>query len=104
MDPGDESPLHAARRETLEEVGVEIRDYPPAIERFRETAKLYEECGDHYEATRVRVNIGANYVAMGKIREGNRLRRALYIAKHRGSACTDEILPYLIYDRGLRIE
>jgi len=50
--------------------------YRQAIERFRETAKLYEDCGDHHEATRVRVNIGANYVALGKIREGIRLLRS----------------------------
>lgn len=49
--------------------------YREAIERFRETAKLYEECGEHFEATRVRVNIGANYVALGKVREGIRLLR-----------------------------
>jgi tetratricopeptide (TPR) repeat protein len=50
--------------------------YRQAIERFRETAKLYENCGDHHEAVRVRVNIGANYVAMGKVREGIRLLRS----------------------------
>ena len=44
-----------------------------AIERFREAARLYEQCDDHFEATRVRMNIGANYVAMGKTREGIRL-------------------------------
>ena len=47
-----------------------------AIERFRETAQLYEACGNSYEATRVRVNIGATYVALGKPREGIRLLRA----------------------------
>jgi hypothetical protein len=31
------------------------------------------------------------------------LGRALYIAKHRGSACADEILPYEITDQGLRL-
>jgi len=45
---------------------------------------------------------GANTVIyLGKIREGTRFRRALYIAKHRGSACTDEIVPYQIDDRGI---
>jgi KaiC/GvpD/RAD55 family RecA-like ATPase len=43
-------------------------------------------------------------IYMGKIREGHHLRRALYIAKHRGSHCTDEIQTYTIDDRGLRIE
>jgi tetratricopeptide (TPR) repeat protein len=59
----------------LAKVLYEQGRYREAIQRFRETAKLYEECGDHYEATRVRVNIGANYVAMGKFREGIRLLR-----------------------------
>lgn len=43
-------------------------------------------------------------IYMGKIREDKRLQRALYIAKHRGSACTDEILPYSIGDAGLRLD
>ncbi len=42
-------------------------------------------------------------IYFGKIRSGNRLTRALYVAKHRGSACTDEIVPYTIDDRGLRV-
>ncbi len=43
-------------------------------------------------------------IYMGKIREGTRFRRAMYVAKHRGSACTDEILPYTIEETGLRVE
>lgn len=43
-------------------------------------------------------------IFLGKIRDGQRLRRALYIAKHRGSACNDEITPYTIDDGGLRID
>jgi KaiC/GvpD/RAD55 family RecA-like ATPase len=42
-------------------------------------------------------------IYMGKIREGQRLRRALYVAKHRGSACSEEIHPYTIDDQGLKI-
>ena len=38
---------------------------------------------------------------MGKFRDGLKLRRALYIAKHRGSAASDEIHPYEIDDNGL---
>jgi hypothetical protein len=29
--------------------------------------------------------------------------RALYIAKHRGSACSDQIIPFEIGDRGLSL-
>jgi KaiC/GvpD/RAD55 family RecA-like ATPase len=43
-------------------------------------------------------------IHLGKIREGTRFRRAMYISKHRGSACADEILPYRIDDRGLHLE
>ncbi|MGE3410110.1 MAG: RAD55 family ATPase [Pirellulales bacterium] len=47
---------------------------------------------------------GANTVIyMGKIREGQRLTRALYIPKHRGSACADEIVPYSIDDHGMKM-
>jgi KaiC/GvpD/RAD55 family RecA-like ATPase len=42
-------------------------------------------------------------ILMGKIRDGNRLSRGLYISKHRGSACSEEIVPYEITDRGLRV-
>ena len=42
-------------------------------------------------------------IYLGKIREGNRLTKALYIPKHRGSACSDEIVPYTITDRGIEL-
>jgi KaiC/GvpD/RAD55 family RecA-like ATPase len=41
---------------------------------------------------------------MGKIRDGNRLARGLYIAKHRGSACDERIVEYRIESGGLRVE
>lgn len=48
---------------------------------------------------------GANtLIYLGKIRDGVKLRRALYIAKHRGSACSEDISTYSIDDAGLRIE
>ncbi len=43
-------------------------------------------------------------IYLGKIRDGNRFSRALYVAKHRGSACQDEIVPYRIDNTGLRLE
>lgn len=47
---------------------------------------------------------GANTVILlGKIREGTRIGRALYVAKHRGSACADDVMPYTIDDGGLRV-
>ncbi len=42
-------------------------------------------------------------IYMGKVREGTRILRGLYVAKHRGSACADEIMPYTIDDQGLRL-
>lgn len=42
-------------------------------------------------------------IYLGKTRDGARLGRSLYVAKHRGSACSDEIVPYSIDDRGLRV-
>ena len=42
-------------------------------------------------------------IYLGKQREGARLGRALYIAKHRGSQCTDEIVPYTIDAQGIQI-
>ena len=42
-------------------------------------------------------------IAMGKVREGAKFLRAMYVAKHRGAACTDEIIPYRIGDAGIRL-
>lgn len=42
-------------------------------------------------------------IYMGKVRQGDRLSRALYIAKHRGSACDERIVPFEIDDRGLQV-
>ena len=40
---------------------------------------------------------------MGKIRDGLKMGRALYVAKHRGSACGEAIVPYEIDTHGLRL-
>jgi KaiC/GvpD/RAD55 family RecA-like ATPase len=42
-------------------------------------------------------------IYMGKIREGNRMARGLYIAKHRGSACDERIVEYKIGEGGLSL-
>lgn len=42
-------------------------------------------------------------IYMGKLRDGNRVTRGLYVAKHRGSACDERIVEYKIGDRGLQI-
>ena len=43
-------------------------------------------------------------IHLGKIRDGMKFRRAMYVNKHRGSVCPDEIIPYTIDDRGIRLE
>ncbi len=42
-------------------------------------------------------------IFLGRVRDGNRLGRALYIAKHRGSRCSEEIIPYRIDDGGVEL-
>lgn len=42
-------------------------------------------------------------IMMGKTREGNRMGRALHVAKHRGSACDESIVPYEIHEGGFRL-
>lgn len=42
-------------------------------------------------------------IYMGKVRDGLKLRRALYIAKHRGSPASDEIHPFEIGEAGLKM-
>ncbi len=42
-------------------------------------------------------------IYLGKIRDGDQLARGLYVAKHRGSPCSDQIARYQIDDHGLRL-
>ena len=42
-------------------------------------------------------------ILMGKVRNGDQITRGLYVAKHRGSACADRIVPYEITGGGLRM-
>ena len=43
-------------------------------------------------------------ILMGRVREAGRMGRALYVAKHRGSACGDQIIPYRLTDQGPQID
>jgi KaiC/GvpD/RAD55 family RecA-like ATPase len=40
-------------------------------------------------------------ILMGKTRTDNKIGRSLYVAKHRGSACDESILPFTINESGL---
>jgi KaiC/GvpD/RAD55 family RecA-like ATPase len=42
-------------------------------------------------------------ILMGRTKEAGRMGRALYVAKHRGSAASDEIRPYRLTDQGMVI-
>jgi hypothetical protein len=43
-------------------------------------------------------------IYLGKTRSADgRIGRALHVAKHRGSACSDDIVPYAIDDRGIHV-
>jgi KaiC/GvpD/RAD55 family RecA-like ATPase len=46
-------------------------------------------------------SIANTIIFMGRTRSEGRMGRALYVAKHRGSACGDDVLPYQITDQGL---
>jgi KaiC/GvpD/RAD55 family RecA-like ATPase len=43
-------------------------------------------------------------ILMGKTRDGNKMGRALHVAKHRGSACDESIVPFTIDDHGLQLQ
>jgi RecA/RadA recombinase len=43
-------------------------------------------------------------ILMGKIRRGDKLERGLFIAKHRGSAASDDIHTYRITDAGVTLD
>ncbi len=42
-------------------------------------------------------------ILMGKTREGSKMGRALHVAKHRGSACDESIVPFEITEQGLKL-
>jgi KaiC/GvpD/RAD55 family RecA-like ATPase len=42
-------------------------------------------------------------IYLGRVPEGNQMRRGLYVAKHRGSACSDQLHELRIGDRGLSV-
>lgn len=42
-------------------------------------------------------------ILMGKTKDGNKMGRALHVAKHRGSACDESIAPYSINDHGINL-
>ena len=39
-------------------------------------------------------------IFMGRVRSEGKMGRALYVAKHRGSYCADDVVPYRLTDRG----
>ncbi len=43
-------------------------------------------------------------ILMGRTRQEGRQGRSLYVAKHRGSACSDDIRPYRLTDSGLSFD
>ncbi len=42
-------------------------------------------------------------ILMGKTRSGNKMGRALHVAKHRGSACDESIVPFEITESGIEL-
>lgn len=42
-------------------------------------------------------------ILLGKTRDGSKMGRALHVAKHRGSACNDAIVPFEITEQGLSL-
>lgn len=42
-------------------------------------------------------------ILMGRTKQDGRMGRALFVAKHRGSYCGDEIVPYQLTDKGIQI-
>lgn len=42
-------------------------------------------------------------ILMGKVQTENRVGRAMFIAKHRGSYCSEALIPYRIQDDGLHL-
>ncbi len=43
-------------------------------------------------------------ILMGKTRDGSKMGRALHVAKHRGSACDEAIVPFEVTESGLKLK
>jgi len=85
LEPADAPSLQRARAlHTLGRVLAERQESAAAIVRYREAIEAYERCNHPFEVIRVRTNIGACYVALGKTREGVRILRGALSEAHRG--------------------
>ena len=77
--------LAAMATHTLARVLAVQGSFESAVESYRGAAALYSNCGEEFEALRVRISIGTCFVDLGKHREGVRmLRTALSEAKSSG--------------------
>ena len=76
--------LAAMSLHTLARVLADQGRFSQAIERYRESAKLYAASGEEFESIRVRTNIGTCYVALGKAREGIRMLRSSLLEARTG--------------------
>jgi tetratricopeptide (TPR) repeat protein len=76
--------LAAMALHTQAHVMSEQGRYEEAIQRSREAAVRYAECGEEYEAIRVRVNVATYYVALGKAREGLRMLHEILAEARKG--------------------
>ena len=75
----------AMAKHTLARVLADQGRFAAAVDRYREAAHLYGNCGETFEAIKVRIGIGTCYVDLGKNREGVRmLSSALTEAKAAG--------------------
>ena len=85
---------------------VERHRYDPAAVGCLLLATTHEVLLDELLARRIEsgdVLSNANTILlMGKTRLGDRMGRALHVAKHRGSACDDRIVPFEITETGLQ--
>jgi KaiC/GvpD/RAD55 family RecA-like ATPase len=48
-------------------------------------------------------SVANTIIFMGRTRSDGRMGRALYVAKHRGSAQSDEVVQYTITEQGLEV-
>lgn len=84
LEPADAPTLQRARGlHTLGRILAERGEHAAAIVRYHEAIEAYERCDHPFEVIRVRTNIGACYVALGKTREGVRILRAARSEAHR---------------------
>ena len=86
-------------RELVEANAYDQREIS-AVVLVTSTENMLEAMLDHGIEEGDTLAVANTVIYMGRVAEGKKMGRALFIAKHRGSACSDDIIPFGIGESG----